>query len=173
MSSLKILTGAVILALGMIGSAQASLINGQLDFVGFAAIDRENGQYVSIDYLFGPFVVSATDDYAATIDVGDAVNVIDPINFTTISLPETIWSIDIFSFSLESVTLNNGTTVGGNGMISAAGFDDTDGFWSFTSQGADDGFFSFSATTVPEPSTIALMVIGLFGLGFARLKVRN
>ncbi len=166
------IAAAIVLALGMIGSAHAALIEGQLDFVGFAAVDREAGQYVSIDYLFGPFVVSATDDYAATINVGDAVSVIDPINFTTISLPETIWSVGMFSFSLESITVNDGTTVGGSGIVSAAGFDNTDGFWSFTSQGNDDGFFSFSATTVPEPSIIALLTMGLLGLGIARRKVQ-
>ncbi len=163
---------AIVLALSMIGPAQAALIEGQLDFVGFAAVDREAGQYVSIDYLFGPFVVSATDDYAATVSVGDAVSVIDPINFTTLSLPETIWSVGGFSFSLESLSINDGTTVGGNGIISAAGFDDTDGFWSFTSQGSDDGMFAFSATAVPEPSIIALLTMGLLGLGITRRKVQ-
>ena len=173
MSYLKNLMGAAILALGMIGSAQAAVIEGQLDFIGAAAIDREGGQYVSIDYLYDPFVALATGDYAAYINLGNIVNVIDPINFSTISLPETIWSVGLFSFALESISINDGTTVGGNGTISADGFDDTDGFWSFTSQGTDDGLFSFSATTVPEPSAIALMAIGLFGLGFARRKVRN
>ena len=159
----------------MIGSAQASFIEGQLDFVGYAEVDREDGKYLTIDYLIDPIVVSATDDYMASISAGDTVSVIDPINFSTITLPETIWWIDIFSFSLDSISINDGTTVGGNGMISAVGFDDTKGFWSYTSQDKGDGRFSFSATAsvVPEPSVIALMSLGLLGLGFARRKARN
>lgn len=175
MSCIKKITGAVLFTFCLIGSAQASLIQGQLDFAGFAAVDREDGKYVSIDYLFDPFVVSATGDYASSISVLDSVSVIDPINFQTLSLPEKIWQIGIFSFSLESISINDGTTVGGHGLISAKGFDDTEGFWSFTSQGNDDGWFAFSATasTVPEPSVIALMAFGLFGLGFARRKVQS
>jgi hypothetical protein len=176
--NIKNIIGAVLLTFGLIGSAQASFIQGQLDIGGTADIVREDGKYVSIDYLEGPdapYVAYATGDYAAAnINRFDAVSVLDPINFLAILLPVTIWGIGDFEFSLEMITVNDGTTVGGRGTISAAGFDDTDGFWSLTSQGSDNGRFSFSSTTtVPEPSVIALMTLGLFGLGFARRKVRN
>jgi hypothetical protein len=176
MNYLKISIGTVILALGMLGSAQASMIKGQLDFAGAATINRENGMFTSFDYLYDPFVVYATEDFATSI--GHTVNAdLDPINFLSLSLPETLWSVNGFSFSLQSLSINDGTTAGGTGIISHALFDDTEGFWSFTTQGNSDtdGTFGFSSTAMPSAVTVPAAVwlfgtalIGLVGFGKRR-----
>ena len=146
----------------------AGLISGQFDFVGAATVDRDGvtGDYVSIDYIGSPTTVISTGDFASFISVGDSVAVVDP---WTVSAPQTnLWQAGGFSFDLSAITINDGTTVGGNGVISGNGFDATNGYWSFTSQSSGDGTFSFSATTVPAPGIALLLGIGLAGMGLTR-----
>jgi hypothetical protein len=85
---------------------------------------------------------------------------------------QTIWSVGGFTFNLNSVTA---TPIGGSlflngfGTVSSAGFADTTMAW--TISGGQNS--SFSASTVPEPSVIALFGLGLLGLGLARRKIRS
>lgn len=81
----------------------------------------------------------------------------------------------------ESTSVINGHTVygfSGMGTLSAAGFDNTPGSFTFSTQ--DSGAVTFSATVltagtspVPEPSTLALFGTGAFGLaGLVSRKLR-
>ena len=164
----KFLTG-VVLVLGSI-VANAAPIVGQLDYTGFASVERAGGAYTAVE-IINSFVVNATGVYADE-GVGSGTS----ITLTDLSLPAllpaTIWKTGIFEFSLESITQNDGTTLAGVGTVSAAGYDDTHGSWSFTSQGNDTGNFAFSSTTVPAPASIALMGLGLIGLGMTRRKAK-
>ena len=78
-----------------------------------------------------------------------------------------LWEVGSFSFELIGLTVNNRTAdslfLRGTGIVRAAGFDDTEGSWSYTTQ---DGF----TITMPEPASVALLGLGLVGFAAARRK---
>ncbi|MBT8144150.1 MAG: PEP-CTERM sorting domain-containing protein [Gammaproteobacteria bacterium] len=86
-----------------------------------------------------------------------------------------LWTIGGFSFALESVVIVAQTadlvSLEGTGMISGpAGYDDTMGTWSLSTDSANnDMTFSWSSTTVaPEPGILLLLGMGLLGVFGAR-----
>ena len=95
-----------------------------------------------------------------------------------------VFGANTYSFDLESVAILEQTAtalaLSGTGTLFATGLDDTPGTWSFTGDTSGGGVFSFSSTTtadaVPEPASMALFAIGLFGAGVAarrRQQVRQ
>jgi hypothetical protein len=169
---LKIWIGAALLAIGMFGTAEAKFIEGQLGFAGLAQVERAGGEYTKIDFVFAQ-VINATKDYAS-IPLFSPISV-NLLEFPLQILPTTIWSIGTFSFELDAVTINDGTTVGGTGLILGDGFDDTKGFWSFTSLAESSSFVFGSSSTfaTPIPAAIWLFGTALIGLvGSAKRKSR-
>ena len=81
---------------------------------------------------------------------------------------------DIYSFDLSSVQVtrsNNSLELFGKGILHATGFDDTVGYWDLTTQNASGNAtitLNFSQDTqsapVPEPGTMMLLGLGIFGL---------
>ena len=125
-------------------------------------------------------VTGATDDFLPALNqIGTITDLDLDLNASNVCIDCTItdfYTVDVFSFDLLSleVTLNdpNNLNLAGIGTIRAAGFDNTEGTWAFTSDHTGGGVFTWSSTTVaasvPEPGTVALLLAGLVGLFAAR-----
>ena len=170
------------LALAITSQANAAPISGQIDIAGLVITGSSDFQPGgSVD--FGdqnPGVIGdqgtvqlATGDFAGVTLFLPVVDLFD-IDFNVLSA---IWSIGGFTFTPTSYgTFDNvGPTLGfvAQGIISAAGFDNTKGVLTFSTQG-DQGVVSFSSTTVvPLPPALALFATGLAGIGFLGRRRRK
>ena len=165
-------------------TANADFIDGDItftgDFVPTGGAGINLGDATGIDFIGDDFDVDgATGDFAAAgITNGDTGFMQD---FSFNPLPSTVdplWSIAGFSFSLTNISIvfqNNAFLIlSGSGIVSRAGFEDTNGSWSLTANQADTLFnFSAGSTAVPEPGTLALLGIGLLGMGLTRRRKKT
>ena len=170
-------------ALGIVTSANAALVSGDISLTGgFTPVDASQlpinlGAATGIDFSTFATVDSATADFAGT--AGHNATMGDfQFSPSLTPNPVPIWAVDGFTFDMTSVSVvfqnNNFLLLSGSGTVSGNGFDATKGIWNFSGQTATQLTFSWSsssATVVPVPAAAWLFGSGLLGLvGIARRK---
>jgi len=133
-------------------------------------LDFDNADNADVDSVSG--------DFAAYVSIGDDVTMTD-FQFNPLS-PDPVsplWSVGGFSFDLESVSIDFQSStflaLSGTGVATGNGFDPTPGIW-YLSVNPAGGTFNFSSgTTVPEPASLAIISLGLLGLGFASRRRKS
>ena len=167
---------ASLLALSLSTGASAApmpMIDGELHY---SSVSGPTGAWdfdlVNQTVTIGAGEVDTVSGDFSGIPTGTALASVSTFIYDPFVPTQTIWSVGGFTFNLNSVTA---TPVGGllaltgMGTVSSVGFADTTMAW--TISGGQKS--SFSASTIPEPSVIALFGLGLLGLGLARRKIRS
>lgn len=158
-------------------AANADTIHGEVQFAGLAEATGGTdglGDATAIDFMFA-FVTYGDGAYA-----GAAGTLATFTNFTFDPFAAAVtplWTFTVgtstFSFDLESVSIvqqnSSFLSLSGSGTLMATGYYDTPGSWTFTGTG-DSSIFTFASSTVPEPGTLALLGLGLAGMGLARRR---
>ncbi|MEO6001849.1 MAG: hypothetical protein ABIZ04_26615 [Opitutus sp.] len=171
---------ASLLALGLSTAAQATLINGNITFVGDLTLNNASFAAATGVMAFSNTKVNNADgSFSPIVSSGDAVTFAAPWSFNSGAVSP-FWQVDGFTFNLTSsmITFHDGDSlsVKGTGWVSGNGFQVTAGSWNFSTQNISaNSKFSFSASSkaVSDNGTTALLLgAGLIGLSLAaRRKV--
>jgi hypothetical protein len=180
----KTFVGIVLLVLS--GSAAAIAITGNINIAGPSNVLNNGSTSTGIDFLNGmvdPFgTASGTFATLGGIStIPSASGTLTLYDFLYSGTPQTIWSISTgamdYSFTLTSVTVTGGDTIANNflnlvlngtGYFSATGYTDTAGTWTYSQSGATFSSQNSANASAAEPATIALLGLGLVGIGAAR-----
>ena len=123
-------------------------------------------------------VDSVSGDFTAYVNIGDDVTMTD-FQFNPLS-PDPVsplWSVGGFSFDLESVAIDFQSdtflALSGTGVATGNGYDPTPGVWYLSVNPSGSKFNFSSGTSVPEPASLAIISLGLIGLGFASRRRKS
>lgn len=154
--------------------AAASTISGSINISG--AVNNPTST-TGVDFEGSGFTTAAGLGDLSGIAGGTSVALTDVV---FASLPGNVWSVGGFSFSLTSLISaavangSGGINFVANGVLSAAGFEDTLGVFAFSSNSITGAQASFSSTTaVPVPPALLLFGSGIAGLGLLASRRRN
>jgi hypothetical protein len=185
-----LIVGAVIAFMGASVPVQAILtpITGNITFAGTVNLDTASaGTAAQVTGWHGlapgdkPQVQSVDGTFGTSVTAGDGATFTVPWSFNSGALAA-LWAVDGFTFDLIGSAVTSrvvgppgSVSVGGTGMVSAAGFAPTLGSWTFTTQDtAANSKFSFSASTAVVPdggTTVLLLGVALSALGLVKRRL--
>jgi len=179
---------AMVVAAGFALSAQATQINGDIDFAGEVTFDTTHLNTATMVTAWRMALVAETSGEfttSGTASIGSTVAFVTPYVFNPPTAYASLWSVGGWTFELVDSHIDSQSkfslVVIGTGFVSGNGFDRTPGTWSFVSTQSNGGSshnFSFAANSaaVPTPdsgSTVALLGVALITVGALRAKFRN
>ena len=183
----RTLAGIAMLMLS--GSAAATMIQGQINIGGTSlATATDITFYGASVTMFGAPINTPSGDFSGLggLSTNNALTMYT-ISYLNVPPPTMIWEIDhnglLYSFTLNYAQVLSGyndptcnaglygcLVLNGTGSFnitnsdrSYAGFTTTSGDWTYSQSGV-----TFSSQAIPEPGTLALLGLGLIGIGFMR-----
>lgn len=175
--------GAAAAAVPMIGANAAPISEGStINFTGNSTFNS-----TQVSFANPADLKAGTGDFVALGTCTDCVTVQTPLTYNPFTAVADLFkvtnnsltgAVNIVSEAAAPISTKTALILMDNAILSLTGFDDTPGILTITvnqSTGGISGSFSATgeASGVPEPMSLALMGVGLLGLGTARAAKRR